>query len=197
MDHVDTPQTWTATPQGFEPLITYWRVLRRGHLVPARADLDPSALGPWLNMSGLVEIGSGGRARFRVGGQGLSALLGVEARGMPLRSLFALGTRDRLQDLVQRVFSGPSMLHMTLIAPARAAEARPVQLPVVMLPLRDQDGAVTRALFCMESRAAMAVQRPARFHIRQARLSMLTAASTDTPLLRLIPGGRDGCAPAD
>lgn len=110
---------------------------------------------------------------------------------MPLRSLFALGTRERLQDLAHRVFSGPAMLRMTLIAPARAMGARAVQVPSVMLPLRDDTGAVTRALLCMESRPALSVERPARFHIRQARLTTLTTEQMDTPLLRLIPGGRD------
>ena len=190
MDHREPSDPHPPPGHGLDPLIAYWQVLRRGHLVPARADLDPSILGPWLHMAGLVDIGAAGRMRFRVGGQGLSALLGVEARGMPLRSLFALGTRARLHDLALRVFTGPSMLSMTLIAPAQATAAKPVQVPLVMLPLRDQHGAITRAILCMEGRAAMAAERPARFHIRQARLTTLSALTAEGPLLRLIPGGR-------
>lgn len=191
MDHVDTSDQRAPASAGLDPLIAYWQRLRGGHRVPARADLDPSALGPWLHMAGLVDGGPTGRMRFRVGGQGLNQLLGVEARGMPLRSLFALGTRARLHDLALRVFSGPSMLTMTLIAPARAPAARPVQVPMVILPLRDNHDAITRALLCMDSRAAMTAERPARFHIRQARLTTLTATSADVPMLRVIPGGRD------
>lgn len=190
MDHVDPSAPPPPLADPLEEVRAYWQALRHGRAVPARADLDPERLGPWLPMAALVEIGAGDRMRFRVGGQGLRMLLGVEPRGMPLRSLFALGTRARLQDLGLRVFSGPAMLTMTLIATTPPPTMRPVQVALVMLPLRDRHDRVTQALLCLDGKAARTVERPARFHIRQARLTALGDAALSTPLLRLIHGGR-------
>lgn len=184
------PQDRPADATAIDEVLHYWQSLRRGRLVPARADLDPGVLGPWLNMAGVIEQAAGGRIRFRLGGQGLSALLGVEARGMPLRALFAVGTRARLQELAAQVFATPATLTMTLVAAPRVAEARPVQVPMAILPLLDGTGSITRALVCLEARAALQAERPARFHIRQARLSPLKAREADGPSLRVIPGGR-------
>lgn len=176
---------------GIDEVLHYWQGLRRGRIVPARADLDPGVLGPWLNTAGIVEQAAGGQIRFRLGGRGVAALLGVEARGMPLRALFAVGTRMRLQDMALRVFDGPAMLTMTLIAAPLAADPRPVHVPMVMLPLGDGAGVVNRALVCLDPKAAMRAERPARFHIRHGHLTPLGAAPPPhEPLLRLIPGGR-------
>jgi len=190
MGHAKMPQDQTAGDTGIDAVLQYWQRLRRGRIVPARADLDPSVLGPWLNMAAIVEYAAGERIRFRLGGQGLSALLGVEARGMPLRALFAVGARARLQDLAAPVFEAPAMLTMTLIAAPRVAEAPPVHVPMAVLPLADGTGAVARALVCLEPRAALQAERPVRFHIRQARLTPLVGREVDPPTLRVIPGGR-------
>lgn len=183
----DRPQD---RPPGLDEVVQYWQGLRRGRVVPARADVDPGALAPWLSAAGIIDHAAGGRIRFRLGGQALSALLGVEARGMPLRSLFTVGARARLQDMVLSVFEGPAFLTMTLIAPAVTPGIHPVHVAMAILPLGDAEGCVNRALVCLDPKSAARAERPARFHIRQARLTPLSAARPEAPALRLITGGR-------
>jgi hypothetical protein len=174
---------------GLAALIAYWQALRRGHSVPARADLDPKALAPWLAMAGLVECDPDGALRFRIGGQGLHALLGTEARGMPLRSLFAPGARARLHDLAQHVFHDPALLRMNVNSAAQY-RAAPVQLSMVMLPLRDQYDQTTRALICLDEHRARAVKAPVRFEISHASLIPLSQAQPRAAAHRLVAGGR-------
>lgn len=204
MDHAPTADH-RAKPDlpALDKVIAYWQGLRHGRIVPARTDLDPAALQPWLSGAGIVERGSGGRIRLRLAGRAISALMGVEARGMPLRAMFAVAARARLTDLSAAVFDGPQALSMTLIAEAADPSAPPLTFAMVLLPLGDQTGAVTRALICLSPQRTDhdGVARPCRFHIRQAHLTALSPAprlagvrveraGAIAPALRLIPGGR-------
>ena len=106
MDHLPRhddmpPHHAPAGPVGVDGAVAYWHRLRRGRTIPARADLDPMALRPWLPLSGIVEQAPSGKIRFRLGGSGRASLMGVEVRGMPLRSLFAVGARPWLGDLAE------------------------------------------------------------------------------------------------
>jgi hypothetical protein len=70
-------------------------------------------------------------------------------------------------------------------------DTQPVHVSMAILPLGDGEGQVTRALVCLDPKSAARAERPARFHIRQARLTPLSAARPEAPALRLITGGRD------
>lgn len=186
-------------PDPLGPVLVYWQGLRRGRPVPARTDLDPAALQPWLAGAGIVERDPQGRIRFRLGGRMLGRLFGIDARGMPLRALFAVGARDRLAALAAAAFDGPQVLRLTLVAPMAGAGARPALVQMAVLPLSDGSGAVTRALVCVDVDPRAAIHLPCRFHIRQAHLSAagpsprltgLRVVRRAAPALTLIEGGR-------
>lgn len=180
-------------------VLAYWDRLRRGRTVPARSDLDPVALQPWLAGSGILERDAGGSIRFRLGGRVIAGILGVDARGMPFRALFAVAARDRLTGLTEALFDGPQLLCLTLVAPHAAAGQPPIKVPMLVLPLSDGSGAVTRALVCVDVDPRAGAALPCRFHIRQAvlsnptphpRLVGLRVARGGAPALSVIEGGR-------
>lgn len=194
-----TDRTVPTRPIGIHPVIAHWQGLRRGRDVPARTDLDPAALQPWLGRAAIIERTAGGRVRFRLAGRTISDLMGVEARGMPFRAIFAIGARDRLHEIAEQVFTGPNLLSMTLVATAVSPQIRPVLVPMALMPLRDEAGAISRALLCLDHDPRTEIERPCRFHIRQAQLSALAPGPRLTgvhvnrggpPALRMIEGGR-------
>jgi hypothetical protein len=198
---MDTAPTQIRPPPemgALGPVIAHWQGLRRGRAVPARTDLDPAALQPWLSASGIVERDGTGRVRFRLGGRVIADCLGVEPRGMPLRALFAPGARDRLAGLLGQVFDGPHLLRLTLVAEPAQIDKPPCLVPCAILPLSDGAGGITRALFCLDLDPRAPFLRPCRLHVRQAhlvalaapRLRAVTVQRPHAPDLRVIAGGR-------
>ncbi|NKX46011.1 PAS domain-containing protein [Roseicyclus persicicus] len=161
-----------ALPPGLAAVLGHWRGLCRGRAVPARADLDPEALAPWLPDLGIVARDAGGRLRFRLGGRRLARLLGGEARGMPLRVLVAPEDRARLEALANAALDTPRVVTLRLATPAgRGALA--------LMPLADGQGMVTRLLLCLDGLPATGdtARHPA-------------APPKAAPALRVIAGGR-------
>jgi hypothetical protein len=177
---------------GIGPVLQYWDRLRQGRAIPARADLDPQALHSHIGQCAIVERPARGAVKLRLAGLRLQKLMGSDLRGVPVRSLFTLAHRDRLEGLLEEVFTGPRALTMRLSA---AFEGQPlVMADMALLPLSDTRGAVTRALLVMTPQADP-VGTPCRFHIRHATLGLIAppTASGQTgptrPALRVIQGG--------
>jgi hypothetical protein len=197
MTRIKDPER-TACPAlaTLDPVLAYWNGLRRGRAVPARADLDPDAMQAWLRSIGLVERTVHGHLRLRVGGRIFHQLMGVEARGMPFRAMFAPDARRRLQSLTDAVFDGPNLLilHLELPAGGGAGAAGAMAL----LPLTDNTGGVTRALVHVATDPAIVVRHPCRFRISLANLTRPLQAderprapnAPALPILRVIRGGR-------
>ena len=198
MDTAPTQIRQPPDPGTLGPVIAYWQSLRRGRPVPARTDLDPAGLLPFLSSSGIVERDRAGRIRFRLAGRVIAECLGVEPRGMPLRALFAFAARDRLAELAHAAFDGPHLVRLTLVADAPAPGAPPAPVPCAILPLSDGTGAVNRALVCLDLDPRALIARPCRLQIRDAHLTALTpprlsavkVSRTGAPTLRVIAGGR-------
>lgn len=174
------------------PIKAYWDRVRAGRIVPARADIDPEAMHPYLGQSGIIERTRPGTVKIRLAGRKLEALMGMEMRGMPLRAMFTVAHRDRLEALLTQVFEGPRVLTMGLSA---AFEGQPlVTAHLALMPLSDIRGEVTRALMVMTPQSEPA-RMPCRFDIHHAHLALIaTETPTDppraeTPQLRVITGG--------
>jgi len=147
----------------FAEVETYWQSLCDGRLMPRRAELDPRGIVGALDRTFLLERVAPGVARFRLAGNHLADLMGMEVRGMPLSCFFAPTARAGLADAVEAVFSEPARVDLWLAGPARLARGA-MAARMLLLPLRDNAGQVTRALGCLSSSTPMG-RVPNRFTI--------------------------------
>lgn len=163
-----------------------WAALRHGTAPPARADLRPEALGPALPCAFLIDRARPGKLRFRLAGQHLSRLMGLDVRGMPLRAFFELGDRSALMEKAEQVFEQPAMLRLQLVSDAQGCTVLDGQM--LLLPLRGRSGRVDRALGVLATDGPLGLP-PRRFRIRRAALSALDPCRDPTP------GSPAGAAP--
>jgi hypothetical protein len=183
MDEANRPHKTPNRSAGpaIDGVLAYWQEQRRGRVVPARTDMDPTALQPWLPCSGIIERSISGQIRFRLAGQVVCALMGMDARGLPLRTIFAPEVRARVHAMANAVFDGPQALRMALASRAPTADGQVIAVRLAMLPLTDSAGAVTRALICIERDEGIELDRYCRFHVREATLTPLTETTTLVP----------------
>ncbi|MEL6643647.1 MAG: PAS domain-containing protein [Pseudomonadota bacterium] len=126
----------------------YWDGLREGRLMPSRAEIDPRGLSPALDRAFILERIAPGLARFRVAGRKLSEAMGLQVNGLPLSTCFHADARDRLADLLEGVFSEPNVVRLSLSAPTGIGRP-PFGGQMILLPLRDDLGGMSRALGCL------------------------------------------------
>ncbi len=149
-------------------LLEHWSELSRQDGVPARRALDPRRFGAALPHAFLLERVAPGIARFRICGSHLRLLMGIETKGMPLTAFSAPGERGRFLSLTDTVFDRPAMVNLTL--EARRAGHGPVPAEMLILPLRDRTGAVTRAVGTLAAQSVPGFA-PCRFAIRAERIT--------------------------
>lgn len=137
-----------STPPPTSPLRqveAYWAALPRADGIPRRSDVDPRGLENLLEHAFILERVAPTVARFRVAGQHLAQLAGMEVRGMPLTALFGHETRGTLSAALERVFEAPAVLETRLVGSGTRL-SRPVQGAMLLLPLAGEDGTVNRVL---------------------------------------------------
>jgi hypothetical protein len=156
--------------------------LRPEGALPARSEIDPRRIEGALPYAFVLERLAPGLARLRVAGGHLSDLMGMEARGMPLSALFRQPDRTRLMGLMDKMFTAPRALELSLSARG-AGSRKSIQAEMMVLPLLDDQGMVTRALGCVVARGAFP-NPPYRFHIDGARETDL---KIDPALVRVAP----------
>lgn len=127
---------------------SYWQDLRRGGAVPARLDIKPGKLDQALSSCFILERIAPGIAKVRIAGQALHDVLKMEPRGMPFSAFFTPDGRERLSTLVEQVFEGPTLIEVDLHAPRALGKPR-LHGRLLMLPLSDAEGNVTRVFGCM------------------------------------------------
>jgi len=151
----------------------YWTALRQGNDVPNRSQIDPRGLENILSQTFVVERIAPGIARFRLAGQKLNEMAGMEVRGMPLTAFFTPAARKQVSASLEHMFDTPSIVELTLTTVATrsypAQEAR-----ILMLPLRSDLGDVSRALgvFVSEGNPTKTSQR---FEVVATELRPVTA----------------------
>lgn len=150
----------------------YWAALPRPYGVPRRSDLDPRGLENLLEHAFILERVAPSVARFRVAGQHLAQLAGMEVRGMPITALFGHQSRGDLGAALEQVFDGPAAVE-TRLKGAGTRLSRPVTGAMLLLPLTGEDGAVTRALGAIvtDARPGAQPQRLDAFDISTRLLS--------------------------
>ncbi|MDC0737291.1 PAS domain-containing protein [Cognatishimia sp. SS12] len=129
----------------------YWSGLPAQNGVPLRRDVDPRALGAALPHAFVLENAAPRAARIRVSGGAVNDALGMDLRGLPVSCLFDPNHRDGLPVLFSKTFDKQAQLSMMLGWAASYETDRPIatrQLAghMILLPLRDDSGRVSRAL---------------------------------------------------
>lgn len=161
-------------------LLTYWNATRRDLDVPRRSDIDPRGIAGMLSRTFVLEQIAPGLARFRVAGTHLGDLLGMDVRGMPISAMLRPGSRERLALALRDVFDMPGILRASLVSPGELR--RPELLgELLILPLRDERGDVTRAIGCLVSRGQIG-RAPRRFDVRHIRVDPVSVVKAAAPL---------------
>lgn len=157
----------------------YWTALRQGDDVPKRSQIDPRGLENILSQTFVLERIAPGIARFRLAGQKMNEMAGMEVRGMPLTAFFTPIARKQVSAALEHMFDTPAIVEMTLSTVATrghpAQEAR-----MLMLPLRSDLGDVSRALgvFVSEGNPTKTSQR---FDVISTELRSVSAMPNAKP----------------
>lgn len=152
-------------------LDAYWTDLsaQAGGDIPARSAIDPRGLETVLDRIFILERIAPGFARIRLSGIRLNSLAGMDVRGLPLSALFTPDARDMLTGSVTRLFAAPASVDLLLEAetgPGRAG----FPAEMLMFPLRDNAGEITRAIGAFSDPAGPVGRTPRRFAIARETL---------------------------
>ena len=159
-------------------LRTYWEGLRCGRIVPSRAANDPRRIEAQLEYAFILERIAPGIARFRIAGQHLTRLKGMEVRGMPLSSLVTPPTRDLLAQVTERVFATPAVAEIDLRA--QTGLGRPALTGrMLLLPMSSGSGTIDRALGGLVTDGREIGLTPRRFTWAGSSVTRIAAASED------------------
>lgn len=150
---------------GCRDLEAYWTALRGARQMPARSEFDPRGVEASLASTFIAERVAPRVARIRVAGSSLTDMLGMDVRGMPITAFFDPASRDVIADAMSTMFEQPAQMTVTLSA-KRGFGRRPEQARLLLLPLCDQFGEVTRVVGCLE-KADEQRKLPNRFAVEQ------------------------------
>lgn len=123
----------------------YWTALRQGPDIPRRTQIDPRGLENLLEFAFVLERIAPGIARFRLAGQHLTSLAGMEVRGMPVTTFFTPRCRDQMGAVLEHLFMAPAVSELTLKSEARRHQPS-FEAHMILLPLKSDLGDVSRAL---------------------------------------------------
>ncbi|MEL6640042.1 MAG: PAS domain-containing protein [Pseudomonadota bacterium] len=121
----------------------HWERLRSSDPVPGHTDVAGKVYDEMMAHCFVLERVAPTIARFRVAGANVTELMGMDARGMPLSVVFSAEGRDELAGIIQTVCDGPEVVEIPVTA-AKGLRRAGLRGRVLLLPLRDRDGKVTR-----------------------------------------------------
>ncbi len=127
----------------------YWHALRNGRLCPTRKEVDPRGMAGALHEAFVLEKIAPGLARIRLAGQHLNDVLDMEVRGMPISVFFEADARKELHRALEALFDMPAQITLSLTTEPRAFR-KPIAAQMVLLPLSDEDGQITRVLGALQ-----------------------------------------------
>lgn len=157
----------------------YWSALRTGDAVPKRSQIDPRGLEDILEYAFVLERIAPGIARFRLAGQHLVGLAGMEVRGMPLTAFFTPAARNHISATLEHVFDTPAVAEATLAVEASRGRA-PSEARMILLPLQSDLGDISRVLGVLVSDGACA-QNPCRFNVVSTDLRPVSGLNKAAP----------------
>ena len=175
----------TASPTMLADLENYWRSLRGARMLPARTEVDPARIDAALPYSFILERIAPGIGRMRVAGQRIGDYLGMEARGMPLCAMFNAESKERVQGYLEQVFLLPALIEVPLISGWGLGRPR-LSGRMLLLPLLDTNGAVTRALGAIRTEGGLG-RAPRAFEMPEWGAVRIENVSEMAPVKGLPP----------
>ena len=160
-----------AVPRPIREVEAYWELLRGGRLLPDRSQVDPRDFPGALPYSFLLERIAPGFARIRLTGRHLSDLMGLDMQGLPLTSLFLPEDRPAIIEITSAVFEEPAVARLRLSSAGGIGRC-PLDARLLLLPLRDDHGDVTRAIGCVVAEGSIG-RTPRRFSVAETRCQTL------------------------
>lgn len=174
-----------ATQPILSEIRTYWEELRAGRLMPLRSEIDPREMSPFLEVCFILERQEPGDIRFRLAGMGVHKLMGMEVRGMQLRSLIAPEGRARFSEQIDTLFSEPEIQEYKLTAEPSSGPMLTANM--LILPLKSEDGRIDRAMGCLTTEGMIGTP-PRRFNVTELqRTSLKTGLSQVNPVMTPKP----------
>jgi hypothetical protein len=123
----------------------YWTALRRGDDIPSRSQIDPRGLENILSQTFILERVAPGIARFRLAGQKVNEMAGMEVRGMPITAFFTPDARKQMSAALEHMFEAPAIVEVEMQTEGSRLRGRR-EARMLLLPLRSDLGDVSRAL---------------------------------------------------
>lgn len=156
----------------------YWTALRRGDDIPNRSQIDPRGLENILSQTFILERVAPGIARFRLAGQKVNEMAGMEVRGMPITAFFTPEARKQLSAALEHMFESPAIVEVEMQTEASRMRGRR-EARLLLLPLRSDLGDVSRALgvFVSEGNPTSTSQR---FAISSIEMRAVAQVADDT-----------------
>lgn len=128
-------------------LLSYWENLRAGRLAPTRSELDPRQFTAALDHAFILQRRAPGDISFRLSGQALNLMMGMELRSMPARSVIDLASREDFDGILEDLFADPKVVALRLSNDTSRPELCTGRM--LLLPLQCDDGSISRILGCM------------------------------------------------
>ncbi len=163
-------------------LFDYWDQLRANRLAPARTDVEPADIAALLPHTFVLEQTARNDARFRLAGEAVSDLIGMELTGMGVAAIWDDASRPRISQLVEGVISAPATA-VVMGGKQSNGDIQGVKAEFCFLPLRTEGGPVNRIIGTAVALEGDAVWRggdPRRLHLSGMRLSAIHSEIEET-----------------
>jgi hypothetical protein len=153
-------------------LLDHWENLRGGRIAPMRSEIDPRQIENVLKHAFILERVADGEARIRIAGMELCALMGMEARAMPATAIIAPDCRTEFSAILRGLFTAPEIVELTLETAAPGQRA--LQADMLLLPMKNDLGEISRVLGCLVANGAPS-NPPHRFAITSCKATRIVA----------------------
>lgn len=153
----------------------YWSALRDGAGIPFRSQIDPRGLEQVLEYAFVLERVAPGVGRFRLAGQHLCQLAGMEVRGMPVTSFFTADGREGMAATLEYVFDTPAVAELSLNGERQSLRG-PCEARMILLPLKSDLGDCSRILGVLVADGDFG-RAPRRFDIADTQIRDLAAGA--------------------
>lgn len=127
-----------------QALFDYWNTIRAGRPAPLRSEIEPGAIRRVLPHVFILERQSGDAFAFRLAGTGLCSVYGMEFRGHNILSMWQDDCHESLRDALHAVTRNASAAIVEYTATTN--DHREATFEMILLPLAQDNGAITRVL---------------------------------------------------